>query len=179
MELEHNSLKQSLTNHIKKINFNGGTNYFLNHIQSLQNKHQNNNAIQHLSNIRNAINNCTSEINTMPMDGSKKMRGFEDQQSFVEYMISPYICNIQDTELLSDLLSFFDENILHTQELKKLTTRNILLTQENSNLINELKTAIEKIKQLQSKMEHLTNINLLQNDEILIIKEMIRDYQKK
>jgi hypothetical protein len=74
---------------------------------------------------------------------------------------------------------FFDENILHTQELKNLTTHNALLTQENLNLINELKTAIEEIKQLQSKMEHLTNINLLQNDEILIIKEMIRDYQKK
>jgi len=93
--------------------------------------------------------------------------------------IESSLTNLNDENVWVDLLTFFDENILHTQELKNLTTRNTLLTQENLNLINELKTAIEEIKQLQSKMEHLTNINLLQNDEILIIKEMIRDYQKK
>ncbi len=41
------------------------------------------------------------------MDGTPKMRGFNDVPSFVEHMISPYLYNIQDIELLFDLLSFF------------------------------------------------------------------------
>ena len=103
MELDQNSLKQSLTNHIKKLNFNCGTDYFLNYIQSLQRKYQTDNVRSHLNFIHNIIDECSREINTIPMDGTPKMRGFNDVPSFVEHMISPYLYNIQDIELLFDL----------------------------------------------------------------------------
>lgn len=165
MELEHNSLKQSLTNHIKKINFNGGTNYFLNHVQSLQNKHQNNSEMQHLSNIHTAINSCTSEINTTPMNGSKKMRGFDDVPSFVEYMISSYLYNIQDVELLLSLLSFFEPTTSIIQNILERVTK-LEKTIENIHNMNSLQCV-----SIQNIEENSTNTNyIVENIDSKLLK---------
>jgi hypothetical protein len=184
--MNNESLKQFLVNYLKKINYNGGTDFVLNHIRNIENeiknKEQNdiqNKNLEHLSLIRMAIHNISSESNTYPMDGSLRMRGFKDVQSFAEYMLLPSIYNIQNNDLLIDLLSFFDGNILYINDLKELTTRNSILIQDNLNLTNQLATAINKIESVQKRLEHLIDINLLQNDEILILKEIIRDYQQK
>lgn len=161
------SLKNRYFRQIRSYDFlNNTLNQYLDCIISRYSNSTNTNILQTLYNYKNSINQIS-----MYQNSNDKIRFFMNIESS--------LTNLNDETVWVDLLSFFDENILHTQELKNLTTRNTLLTQENLNLINELKTAIEEIKQLQSKMEHLTNINLLQNDEILIIKEMIRDYQKK
>lgn len=161
------SLKNKYFRHVRSYDFlNNTLNQYLDYIISKYSNSTNQNILQTLYNYKNSINQIS-----MYQNSNDKILFFMNIESS--------LTNLNDENVWVDLLSFFDENILHTQELKNLTTRNTLLTQENLNLINELKTAIEEIKQLQSKMEHLTNINLLQNDEILIIKEMIRDYQKK
>jgi hypothetical protein len=64
------------------------------------------------------------------------------------------------------------------RDLTELTNRNTILIQENLDLKSELKIILNEVKNLQGKMETTININLLQNDEILILKEMISNYQK-
>lgn len=172
MNLDQNILKQKLTNHIKQLNFNGGTDYFLNYIETIQHKYSNEN-LNYLINIRDNIIQCSREINTQPMYG-EKIRGFKNVPSFVEYMLSLHICNIQDTALLSDLLLFFDDNILYThniRELHNLASRNEILIQENLNLNDQLKNVFHKFENLEKRLEQLININLLQNDKLSNIEE--------
>jgi len=108
-------------------------------------------------------------------------QNLHDQQRFFMNIESTLI-NLNNENVWIDLLSFFDEAFVYTQhirELKELTSQNSGLIQENLDLKNDLKTILDEVQKLHAKMETTININLLQNDEILILKEMIANYQKK
>lgn len=175
MELNEHSLKHALMNHFKKLNFNGGTDYILNYIQTLENKSYSDTTRQNLNYLRIAIRQCSSEL----LNEAQKMRGFNEVESFVEYTLSPFIYNIHDVELLINLLSFFDNNFIYMQELKNLTTRNASLTQENVILTNELKNVLADMKKIKSQIENLINANVSHGCPSLIIKEISPEQKTK
>jgi len=163
------TLKNKYFRQIRSHDFlNNTLNQYLDYVISKYSNSTNPNILQTLYNYKNYINQIS-----MYQNSNDKIRFFMNIESS--------LTNLNDENVWFDLLSFFDDNFIYTQnirDLTELTNRNTILIQENLDLKSELKIILNEVKNLQGKMETTININLLQNDEILILKEMILNYQK-
>jgi hypothetical protein len=155
-------LKNKYFTEIRSHNFSSNTlHQYLDGVISKYSTSPDQNILQTLYNYKNSIDQICMYQNT-----NDKFRFFMNIESS--------LVNLYDENVWIDLLSFFDDSFMYTQhirELTNLTSRNEILIQESLNLNEQLNNAIHKIENLGKRLEHLININLSQNDELLIIRE--------
>jgi hypothetical protein len=162
------TLKNKYFTQIRTHDFlNNTLNQYLDCVISRHSNSTNPNILQTLYNYKNSIDKIS-----MYQNSNDKIRFLMNIESS--------LTNLNDENVWIDLLSFFDDNFIYTQhirELTNLTSRNEILVKESLDLNEQLKNALHKIKNLERQLEHLTNINLSQNNELSTIRENTIKYK--